>query len=257
MPESTTPQVVKLESVRTACKQCSLMRLCLPMHVGNDGLQRLDRIIQRRRPVRRGDHLFHAGDRFEAVYAVRSGALKTYTATEDGQEQVTGFHLPGELVAMDAIGPGTHPTSAKALETTSVCEIPFARLEELANRIPDLQHHLFRLLSNEIHSDHEMLLTLGKMPAEARLAAFLLNLSARFRQRGYSPTEFLLPMSRNDIGNYLGLAVETVSRLFTRFQEEGVLSVDRRDILIPDLDRLREYTGRQVLDRPGADRGRD
>jgi len=257
MSEHTLPRVVELDRVRSACKQCSLMRLCLPMHIGSSDLLILDGIIQRRRPVRRGEHLFHAGDRFDAVYAVRSGALKTYTATEDGQEQVTGFHLPGELVAMDAIGPGTHPTSAKALETTSVCEIPFSRLEELANRIPDLQHHLFRLLSNEIHSDHEMLLTLGKMHAEGRLAGFLLSLSSRFRQRGYSATEFLLPMSRNDIGNYLGLAVETVSRLFTRFQEEGVLSADRKHIRLHDMDRLHEFAGRRGHDQTDACKSRE
>lgn len=248
MPQSLSQRIVRLDQVRSACKQCSLVRLCLPMHVSAEDLQALDRIIQRRRPVGRGEHLFHAGDPFEEVYAVRSGALKTYTATEDGQEQVTGFHLPGELVAMDAIGPGRHPTSARALETTSVCAIPFDRLEELANRIPGLQHHLFRLLSNEIHADHEMLLALGKLPAEGRLAAFLLNLSARFRERGYSPTEFMLPMSRNDLGNYLGLAVETVSRLFTRFQEEGVLMVERKHIVIHRLDRLREFSGRPCPD---------
>lgn len=252
MPEVSSERVVKLADVRTACQQCSLMRLCLPMHIGPDDLEQLDNIIQRRRPVRRGEHLFHAGDPFRALFTVRSGSLKTYTATENGYEQVTGFHLPGELVGMDAIGSGLHPTSAKALETTSVCELPFDRLEELSNRIPSLQHHLFRLLSNEIQADQEMLMTLGKMSAEARLAAFLLSISSRFRSRGFSASEFMLSMSRTDIGNYLGLAVETVSRLFTRFQEERILSVDRKHILIHDLERLHVIAGRPHVTRPRA-----
>ncbi len=240
----STDRIVKLVDVRTACKRCSLQRLCLPMHIAPQDMSLLERIIQRRRPIRRGEHLFHSGDRFHALYTVRSGSVKSYTGTEGGQEQVTGFHLPGELVAMDGIGTGSHPSAAKALETTSVCEIPFERLEDLANRIPSLQHHLFRLMSQEITQDHEMLLTLGKMHAEARLASFLLSISSRFRSRGFSPTEFMLSMSRNDIGNYLGLAVETVSRLFTRFQEEGILSVDRKHVLIHRIERLHELAGR-------------
>lgn len=243
------PRVVDLTEVRAACKSCSLFHLCLPMNISNTDLELLDRIIKRRRPLKRGDHLFHMGDHFQSVYAVRSGSIKTYTATEDGQEQITGFHLPGELVGLDAISDAKHPCGAKALESTSLCELPFDQLEELGNRIHGLQHHLFRLMSKEILKDENMLMLLGKMTAEERLANFLLSISGRFKHRGFSATEFYLSMSRNDIGNYLGLAVETVSRLFTRFQDDGLLSVERKHILIHNLERLQEFAGKRTTFR--------
>ncbi|KPK37668.1 MAG: transcriptional regulator [Gammaproteobacteria bacterium SG8_47] len=243
MPDSHC--VVDIAEVRSACKSCSLFHLCLPMHIGSDDLEKLDKIIRRRTPLKRGDHLFHQGDPFNSLFAVRSGSIKTYTATEDGQEQITGFHLAGELLGMAAICNESHPCAAKALETTSVCEIPFERLEELGARIPGLQHHILRVMSREILRDEHMLMLLGKMNADERLASFLLSLSSRHKQRGFSASEYYLSMSRNDIGNYLGLAVETISRLFTRFQDEGLLSVERKHIKIHDLDRLSQMAGRR------------
>jgi CRP/FNR family transcriptional regulator, anaerobic regulatory protein len=235
--------VVSISGIRIACKDCSLFQLCLPIGVGEADIELLDRIIKRRRPLRRGEHLFHVGDPFQAIYAVRSGSIKTYTPTDDGHEQVIGFHLPGELAGLDAINGDVHPCAAKALETTSVCEIPFARLEELSDRVPSLQRQLLRVLSKEILHDHKLLMLISKKAAEERLAALLVSLSARFHRRGFSATEFHLSMSRNDMGNYLGLAVETVSRLFTRFQDEGLLKVQRKHVCLLDLQRLHRMAG--------------
>ncbi len=232
--------VVPLGQAKVACKDCNLFQLCLPVGINARELEELDSIIKRRRPIKRGEHLFHVGSPFQAIYAVRSGSIRTYAPTEDGLEQVTGFHLPGELLGLDAIHLKHHPCAAKALETTSICEIPFDRLEELSTRLPGLQHQLLTVMSKELLHDQSLLMLLGKKSAEERLAALLLSLSSRYQRRGFSPTDFYLSMSRNDIGNYLGLAVETVSRLFSRFQEEGVLQVQRKHICIQDLSRLRQ-----------------
>lgn len=239
MTQAAQTQPTKLDQIKVACKDCNLFQLCLPVGIDARELDELDSIIKRRRPVKRGEHLFRVGSPFQAIYAVRSGSIKTYTPTEDGHEQVTGFHLPGELLGLDAINLGHHPCAAKALETTSICEIPFDRLEELSTRLPSLQHQLLKIMSKEILHDQSLLMLLGKKSADERLAALLLSLSGRYQQRGFSPTDFYLSMSRNDIGNYLGLAVETVSRLFTRFQDEGLLSVQRKHVCITDLPRLR------------------
>lgn len=231
-------KVIDFSQMKVACKDCGLFQLCLPVGISGTDLDALDRIINRRRPVRRGEHLYQIGEPFEYIYAVRSGSVKTYTPTEDGHEQVTGFHLPGELLGLDAINVEYHPCAARALETSSVCEIPFEELESLSVRIPGLQHQLLKVMSREIHHDQSLLMLLGKKNAEERLAALLISLSERYRERGFSVLEFNLSMSRSDIANYLGLAVETVSRLFTRFQEEGVLTVQRKYIRILDLPRL-------------------
>ena len=244
MPTRKSEKVISLRDIKVACGECSLNEICLPVGVDADDLDRLDAIIDRKRPLARGDHLFRNGERFRALYAVRSGSLKTYATSADGQEQVMGFLLPGELVGLDAIADGYHPLSAKALETTSVCEIPFADLSSLSAQLPTLQHQMLRIMSKEIREDEHNMVILGQKSAEERLAAFLVSLSSRFRRRGFSPNQFNLSMSRGDIGNYLGLALETVSRLFTRFQNEKLLRVDRKHIELLDLERLRAYSGR-------------
>jgi len=231
--------IVSLESIKVACKNCSLSSLCLPLGLPTEDVERLDRIVKRNRPLHRGDHLFRSGDAFQSLYVVKTGTIKTYAASEDGAEQVLGFHLPGEIIGLDAIDEDRHRCSAKVLETSAVCELPFNQLGELTATIASLQHQMFRILSREISQDTEMLLLLGKKSADERLAAFLLSLSARFERRGFSPKDFYLSMSRHEIGNYLGLAVETVSRLFTRFQDDGLLSVERKHVEIQDMDRLR------------------
>lgn len=227
-----------LEQSKVACKDCNLFQLCLPVGIDSKELEELDNIIKRRRPIKRGEHLFHVGSPFQSIYAIRSGSIRTYAPTEDGQEQITGFHLAGELLGLDALTLKQHPCSAKALETTSVCEIPFDRLEELSNRLPGLHQQLLNVMSKEILHDKTLLMLLSKKSAEERLASLLLSLSERYQRRGFSPTDFHLSMSRNDIGSYLGLAVETVSRLFSRFQDDGILDVQRKHICIEDLPHL-------------------
>jgi CRP/FNR family transcriptional regulator len=201
-------------------------------------VERLDDIVRRARPLHRGDFLFRDGDPFRSLFVVKTGSLKSFAPSPDGGEQVLGFHLPGEIIGLDAIEKDAHLCSAKALETAAICEIPFPRLEELTAAIPSLQHQMYRILSKEIAHDTDMLLLLGKKSAEERLAAFLLSMSRRLQKRGLSATDFHLSMSRHEIGNYLGLAVETVSRLFTRFQDDGLLRVDRKHIQLLDLDAL-------------------
>jgi len=236
-------KVVDLHVIKVACNECSLHQLCLPRSISGTDLEKLDNIIERKKPLKRNEHLFQVGSSFHSIYVVRSGSLKTYSPTVDGQEQVTGFHLPGELLGLDAIGKGHHPCAAKALEMTSVCEVPFVNLEKLTQELPTLQHQLLRLMSKEIFDDQELMLLLGKKTAEARLSAFLLSISLRFKQRGFSCSEFYLSMSRNDIANYLGLAVETVSRMFTRFQEDGLISAERKHIIIKNREDLQRIAG--------------
>jgi CRP/FNR family transcriptional regulator len=216
--------------------------------LASEDVERLDSIVKRSRPLHRGDYLFRDGERFRSLYVVKTGSVKTFAPSPEGGEQVLGFHLPGEIIGLDAIEKEAHVCSAKVLETSAICEIPFGRFEELSASIPSLQHQMYRLLSKEIGQDTEMLMLLGKKSAEERLAAFLLSMSQRLRKRGLSATDFYLSMSRHEIGNYLGLAVETVSRLFTRFQEEGLLKVDRKHIQLVDVDALECIVCRAVAD---------
>ena len=221
-------------SQHVSCNECSLNPVCLPLAVSGSELTQLEQIMKRGRPLKRGEHLYRASDPFESVYAVRSGAVKSYSLSEEGDEQVTGFYLPGEIVGMDGISTAHHMSSVKALETASVCEIPFDRLEQLSQKIPSLQHHFFSLMSREIQADRELHMLLSKKSADDRVAHLLLSISARHQRRGLSPSSFRLPMSRYDIANYLGLAVETVSRIFTRFQQQGLIRAEGREVEILD-----------------------
>lgn len=216
-----------------------------------EDVDRLDAIVKRNRPLQRGDHVFRTDDGFRSLYVVKTGSVKTYTQCADGSEQVVGFHLPGEILGLDAIQTLKHGCSARVLETSAICELPFERLQELSGNIPSLQHQMFRLLSKEIGQDTEMLALLGKSTAEERLASFLVSLSNRFKRRGFSASDFFLSMSRQEIGSYLGLALETVSRLFTRFQDEGLLKVERKHVQILDLEGLQALITHQ---QPSDDR---
>jgi len=218
----------------THCKDCSLAPLCLPLSLNMEDMDALDDIVKRGRPLKKGDFLFRQGDQFNSVYAVRSGALKTFNLSDGGQEQLTGFHLPSELVGLSGMDTEAYPVSAQAMETTSVCEIPFERLDELSVQLPQLRRQLMRIMSREIRDDQQMMLLLSKKTADERIATFLVNLSARFRARGFSANQFRLSMSRNEIGNYLGLAVETVSRVFTRFQQSELIAAEGKEIRIID-----------------------
>ena len=214
------------------CKDCSLASLCLPLSLNMADMDALDDIVKRGRPLNKGEFLFRQGDAFTSVFAVRTGTLKTFSLSNAGEEQITGFHLPSELVGLSGVDSERYPVSAQALETTSICEIPFEHLDELAARLPQLRRQLLRVMSREIRDDQQMMLLLSKKTADERIATFLVNLSARFRARGYSAEQFRLAMSRNEIGNYLGLAVETVSRVFTRFQQSELLEAEGREVRI-------------------------
>jgi len=243
MAQDKLTEVRGLSAARVACTDCSVFQLCLPLGISEADLARLDGIIHRRRPLEPDQHLYRVGEPFHAIYVVRSGAVKTYISTPDGGEQVTGFHLPGEIVGLDAVSIGSHSCSARALDTASFCELPFGQLEDLADEVRSLGRRLLRILGREIHQDHEMLTVLGKPTAEERLAALLVSFSSRLKLRGFSDCEFRLNMSRHDIGSYLGLAVETVSRVFSRFQRQGLLRVNRRYIVLHNLTALKTLAG--------------
>ena len=228
---------------KVACSNCNLRELCLPVGLTDRELQRLDSLVATRRALRRGELLFHSGDAFESLYAVRTGFFKTRLASEDGRDQVTGFQMAGELLGLDGIGGGQHTCDAVALEDSQVCVILYEQLESLSHEFPDLQRQFHRIMSREIVRDHGVMLLLGSMRAEERLAAFLLNLSQRLRARGFSPSSLVLRMTREEIGSYLGLTLETVSRCFSRFHEEGVLAVRHRQVQVLDPGALHKIVG--------------
>ncbi len=226
------------EVVKTACSNCNLRELCLPIGLEADELKKLDELVSTRRRLKRGDHLYRAGQTFESIYAIRSGFFKTDVLIEDGRDQVTGFQMTGELLGLDGISSELHTCNAIALEDSEVCAIPFSHLEGLSREIHTLQHHFHKVMSREIVRDHGVMLLLGSMRAEERLAAFLLNLTQRLQARGFSASALVLRMTREEIGSYLGLKLETVSRTFSKFQEEGILEVKQRDIRILDQNAL-------------------
>lgn len=235
MPQNTASQEITLSVIKTACSNCNLRELCLPFGLSLDELERLDDLISTRRRIKRGDHLYRAGAPFDSIYAIRSGFFKTDVLLEDGRDQVTGFQMAGELLGLDGISTEFHTCNAIALEDSEICSIPFSRLEGLSREIHNLQHHFHKVMSREIVRDHGVMMLLGTMRAEERLAAFLLNLSQRFTARGFSHAEFYLRMTREEIGSYLGLKLETVSRAFSRFQEEGYIAVQQKHIRILDV----------------------
>ena len=220
------------------CHSCRMSALCLPLALESKDLDQLDQVIERGKPLHKNHIIFSAGEQFTAVYAVRSGAVISYCVSDDGTEQVTGFYLPGEIFGWDGIAENKHYNYAISLETSALCQIPFARFEQLSSSIPVLQHHFLRLMSKEISTDQALITLLGKNSAEERVASLLLSLSKRLKKQQLSPTRFRLPMSRADIGNYLALTVETVSRVFSRFQSFDLIVCDRKEIEIINLPRL-------------------
>lgn len=229
---------LRLEPFKVACSSCSLRELCLPVGMSDEQLLKLDSLVSTRRSVQRGDTLFRSGEGFQSLYAVRTGFFKTCVASEDGRDQVTGFQMAGELLGLDGIGTERHTCDAVALEDSQVCIIPYHQLEDLSREVSDLQRQFHRIMSREIVRDHGVMLLLGSMRAEERLAAFLLNLTQRLQSRGFSASELILRMTREEIGSYLGLKLETVSRTFSKFQDDGLLEVKQRQVRIVDQDGL-------------------
>ncbi len=230
----TTLPPIRPEAFKVACSSCNLRELCLPVGLSHDDLDQLDTLVATRRSVARGDTLFRSGDAFQSLYAVRTGFFKTCVTAEDGRDQVTGFQMAGELLGLDGISNDRHSVDAVALEDSQVCVIPYGDLETLSREFTNLQHQFHRIMSREIVRDHGVMLLLGSMRAEERLAAFLLNLTQRLQARGFSASSMILRMTREEIGSYLGLKLETVSRTFSKFQDEGLLEVKQRQISILD-----------------------
>lgn len=218
--------------MKALCSTCSLRELCLPVGLQPNEFSQLDAVIRQSRRLKKGEYLFRTGETFSSLFAIRAGFFKTTVASQDGRDQVTGFFMSGELIGMDGICAHTHSCDAVALEDSEVCELPFAHLEELGQTIPSLQTHFFRLMSREIVRDQGVMLLLGNMRAEERLAAFLLNLSNRLYSRGFAANDFILRMSREEIGSYLGLKLETVSRTLSKFHHEGLILVEHKHIQI-------------------------
>ncbi len=235
--------VVSIGNLRSHCATCNMRALCLPVGLPDRDLATLDNILGNRLRLKKGESLFRNGAPFTSLFAVWLGSLKTTVLSDDGREQVAGYHMPGDLLGLDGMSNDQHGCEAIALEDSELCVLPFSRIEDLARDVPALQHNLHRLLAREIERDHKVMLLLGSMRAEERLAAFLVNLSERYRSRGYSSTEFVLRMTREEIGSYLGLKLETVSRLFSRFQDEGLMTVAGRSVKINDLATLKQLVG--------------
>lgn len=222
------------------CAHCHLQQLCLPTGLNTAEVQRLDRIIGHRRRVPRGASLYRMNDHFNKIYAIRFGHFKTYQLNARGEQQINGFQMPGELLGLDAIGSDEHHCGAIALEDSEVCEIPFARLEELLGEMPELLRHFHRLVGQEITREQNAMLLLATMRAAQRMAVFLINIGQRQAARGYASNCFQLRMMREEMGNYLGLTVESVCRLLARFRKNGLLRVTSREVEILDPQRLRE-----------------
>jgi len=231
---------------RTTCLTCNLRELCTPCCGLSAGEREIaGRLVFHRSRLRRGETLYRSGDRFTALYAVRHGFFKNLSLLDDGRDQVTGFSIVGEILGMDGIGPERHTCNAVAVEDSEVCTIPFAGLLGLAQELPGLQRHFHKMMSREIVREHGVLLLLGSMNAEERLAMLLLDLSRRFAARGYSGSEFNLRLTREEMGSYLGLKLETVSRTLSRFQDEGLISVQQKFIRILDGAKLAQVLGRE------------
>ena len=223
-----------------SCGNCRLKTLCLPISIANDDIIKLENIVSQGKPIHKGDALFRQDQPFESIYAVRSGHIKSSRLSKSGIEQVTGFYFPGEIVGVDGIARGTHSSTAVALDTAAVCEIPFNKLEELSRDLPSLQRHFFQLMSREITDDQTLITLISKNSAEARIASLLLSISARQERRDLSGVTFSLPMSRADIGNFLGLTIETVSRTLTRLRKRDALIIEGKELSLTNLHLLKE-----------------
>jgi len=229
---------------QVACSKCTLGDLCLPRGLNTEEIERFEQIVHRSRPIQPGEHLFRAGDEFRSIASVRTGCFKSYVVDQEGQEQVLGFHLPGEIIGLDAIHSNKHVANVIALDTSAVCGLTFENVSGMARNMPQLQTELFRVMSQRIS---ELENISGDLSADERIAMFLLSLSERFSRRGYSDREFILAMSRRDIASYLRLATETVSRVLARFQKAGLVKVDRKLVRIIDMTELKAVARKDII----------
>jgi CRP/FNR family transcriptional regulator, anaerobic regulatory protein len=239
-------QEMKTDTLKVACSNCNLRELCMPIGFSSEDIDKLDKVVATRRKVKQGELLFGSGDAFTSLYAIRTGFFKTCVSSEDGREQVTGFQMAGEIIGLDGIVSDHHNCNAIALEDADVCVMPFANVEELSREFPVLQRHVHKIMSREIVRENGVMMLLGNMRAEERLAAFLLNLVQRLHARGFSQSEMILRMSREEIGSYLGLKLETISRTFSKFSEDGIIEVKQRYVRIINPDALKKIFNPQV-----------
>jgi CRP/FNR family transcriptional regulator len=235
-------ELIDFTKLKVSCQKCSLAELCLPHGLSKADLEKLDQFVRHPKPLGRGDLLFRSGDALGSLFAVRSGSAKMVIGNHRGEEQILGFYLPGEVVGFDALNTGFHTCSAMALETSSICSLPYSQLAEISRGVPALQEQVLRLIGREMSIENELLLTINKKSADERIATFLLSLSNRFKRLGYAAHEFRLSMSRQEIGNYLGLTIETVSRTFTRLQKRQLISAQRRLVKLLDVEALHELS---------------
>jgi CRP/FNR family transcriptional regulator len=242
---NTHGNVVRLKLTPEGCGPCGMNRFCLAAGLAEQDFAQFAPVVRSTRPLQRGQSLFRCGDRLTHLYLLKAGSMKVYTTTEDGLEQIIRLHLPGDVLGLDAMQEGVHTSTAVALETTTLCMVPWEFIDANVDRIPSLRRRLLRLIGKEIANENERIVLLGQRNARERLAAFLIYLSNRFERRGFSAREFRLSMSRQEIANYLALAIETVSRLFSAFQAEGVLSTDRRFVRVEQLEALRSIATAQ------------
>jgi CRP/FNR family transcriptional regulator len=244
---AAVPAASEIAHCKTVCATCELRELCMPCCGLTPSEKKVaDRLAFNRLRVRRGERLYRTGERFGSLYAVRDGFFKSVAVLENGREQVTGFSMIGDVLGMDGIGPGLHSCAAVALEDSDVCAVPFAGLQEVAHGIPSLQHHFRKLMGREIVREQGMMLQLGSMSAEERVAMFLLDLSRRFAARGYPASEIKLRMKREEIASFLGLKLETVSRTISRFQDEGLIAVQQKLIRVRNGNGLLQVVGRET-----------
>ncbi len=235
---------VPVTSESTHCSTCMMGSVCLPVGMPASEVAKLDELVKERLRIAKGQPLFLHGTSLDALFSLRTGSIKSQIVEASGHHQITGFYLPGEIVGLDGMFDGMHSSTSIAMEDSEVCVVKLDDIDEVSRYVPTLQHQVRRLMSKEIARSHQVLLALGSMRSEQRLAAFLINLSQRLAALGYSPTEFIMRMSREEIGNYLGLTLETVSRLFSRFARDGVIRVNQREVKILDIAALNERLGK-------------
>lgn len=237
----TYNNIMVMPSVK--CQNCGINRLCLPVCLNESDVEQLDSIVRRSKPIKKHSVLYHAGESFNGIHVVRSGCLKSYITSRQGEEQILGFYLPGEIIGLNAFDTGVYPSSAKALETSTICSLPYEKLDDLAAYIPNLRQQLMRIMSRKILNDQELVFMLNKKNVDQRLAAFIINLSARYGQRGGDAHCFRLTMKKSDIANYLGMAIETISRLFGKFESSGLIQKNNKEIIINDIGSLSQLAG--------------
>lgn len=226
-----------------SCKNCGLQKICFPTGLQKEDIERLDNIVDRRAPLKKGQHLFEANDHFNALYAIRAGVVKLYSFTDTGEEIVHGFYLPGDVLGIDALGSRRHQYNAIALDTTSVCSLPFEKFSNLVEKVPQLNRQMMNAISKEVLDGRMHSELLVRRNADQRVAQFIWNMSERYRSRGYASSEFRLSILHRDVAVYLGLTPETVSRILAKFHADDVATWKKKEVVIHDMNKLLHIAG--------------